>query len=500
MPLVVLAAGLALTAAWPVAPARAQTADEFRRQVDSYLDRMRTRLGAEAKIRQREATTVAPDGNGLKATLSGVGIDLKDGGGLDLGTVEVTRRPATDRTHAIEVGIPPRITLQDDTGKPAGTLTTAKTQMRIVVETADQRLREAELTADGLQIVVPAAEVDVKVASVNGSSRLVDGPDQRASAPAGIELKGMEIRNTANKAAAKVGQLSAKYMLEGLRLADLDAFEALIDELFKLAEVASGGVDITKEAVGLLNKLSMPLTNLSYTIEASDLDIADDAGQPAVALPKLSTGLGLSGLDGDAAALRIGYVHEGLKIAGLGIDADYVPNAVTIDLGLEKLPLATLLTLGRGELEKIAVDPDAYDPDPMVINEAAGALFGAESALRIHGLKVDSPKLGGTLNGLFTLDASGPFMVSGAGELLLVGLEALMQERSRGTQSPEDAQINAYLALVMGFGKREQSGTGPVAHRYAIEVKAAGELLINGNDMTPLIMGLQGGGQPQQRR
>jgi hypothetical protein len=155
-----------------------------------------------------------------------------------------------------------------------------------------------------------------------------------------------------------------------------------------------------------------------------------------------------------------------------------------LNLELDDLPMHALHAFGTA-----SAAARGGNAAPMVpLMALLQAMEQAETTLHIAPLVLEAQAVGGTLNGSITPDARSPLQARASGELVVRGLEAVQRELAgqggQGASSPAGV-----VAMLTALGQQGTGSDGQPVRTYRIELTSAGQLMLNGTDMTALLGG-----------
>jgi len=239
----------------------------------------------------------------------------------------------------------------------------------------------------------------------------------------------------------------------------------------------------TEELVGLSQEILGSLVlGLSFTGISGRLG-PEGPDATLYGLDLLEFGLSLLDLDTHAPGLALSYRQHGLTALSEGllpIPAEFVPRAVVLDLEASGLPAGSLLEGGGGGLE---VEP----------GEVFLAMLENRTRLDINEILIDLPIAGLRLNGQVHVDeAEGDELgvLRSRTELEIRNLDTMVEYALAFSATEEMRQQIVGVATILKLAAEKRSGPdGEVVHYLLVEASSLGELLINGTDLAPLLLG-----------
>ncbi|MBT5433489.1 MAG: hypothetical protein HOK83_07495, partial [Rhodospirillaceae bacterium] len=233
-------------------------------------------------------------------------------------------------------------------------------------------------------------------------------------------------------------------------------------------------------------------------VAMTDLFARDPDSSERFATSNMTFGMGLSGLSGNTGSFFIEYSHQGLDIPYDGPEADLIPGHVDLRLSLGDLPMADASSMALEMIEGAIDDPVAFEAQAeMALGFMALGLqqnmVQSGSSFEIERLTYESPALKAGLTGRMVASDQSPMMSVGTARLEVVGLESFIKrmESMAAAGDPEAQETAQGLAMMQAMGERVEEG-GEVKHIYDVEMTTDGRVLLNGNDMSPMMGGMMG--------
>lgn len=200
-------------------------------------------------------------------------------------------------------------------------------------------------------------------------------------------------------------------------------------------------------------------------------------------LELLEFGLSLLELDSPAPGLALSYHQRGLSdlsTALLPIPVEFIPREVLLDLEASGLPAGAFVDPGGVELE--------VEPGDLLLT-----MLENRTRLDVNAILIDLPIAGLRLSGqVHVEDGAGddPDALRSQSELEVRGLDTLTEYALAFSASEAMRQQIVGVATILKLAAEERiSPGGEVVHYLLIEASSRGELLVNGTDIAPLLMG-----------
>ncbi|TVQ74560.1 MAG: hypothetical protein EA372_02265 [Chromatiaceae bacterium] len=198
--------------------------------------------------------------------------------------------------------------------------------------------------------------------------------------------------------------------------------------------------------------------------------------------------LALENLDGPAPDLSMDYAHAGVvPFDGMvpPVLASLLPEGVALELKAKGLPTGFLADAG------VVEGLQAGRLDPMVV--LLEQLIGNDSRLDIPNVTLGFPDGQIRVSGrgwAEQADEAGPDRVSGEWDLSIHNLDALVEPLLAMAGEDERRQINATVVMLKMLAETPESEEPGSLHQYHIQADSLGQIRVNGNDLAPLLDGL----------
>ena len=315
--------------------------------------------------------------------------------------------------------------------------------------------------------------------------------DGKWSGPSSMSVDGVRLGVNGVEALALAG-LDAEFAYGGWDLVFLATANATFQEMQgNVAILDPPDEERMKATAARLTDLAMAraplMESMSMTVVLTDFHVQDPDSLERVGFEAMNVGMGMEGLDTNAASISFKYGHTGLAVPVSGLDADLAPHDFDLRLALRDLPSLDLSVLGvdmfRNALNDLAPF-EARDFATLVLQR----VLRAGSVFEIERLGYESGALRADLAGQFTASGQSPLMSVGTARLEVSGLAGLVERMTDLTTSGDaDAMETVQMLTVMqAMGRRIEDGS-ETRHIYDLEFAPDGRILLNGNDMGPLL-------------
>ncbi|MFS2011842.1 hypothetical protein ACCD06_18470 [Azospirillum sp. CT11-132] len=452
--------------------------------------------------------TVKPAGDHYDVALPRLSAEDAEGTLFDIGTVLLSVTPKDDGQYGVAITLPSAIKVQnlDDNDEyvDAATISIGKQSFTSTWSGALETLLAVDAAYNDIAVSAADGKGKISVASMTMVQDLKPeagtGGATLWSGPAAFAFGGLSVQDEKKKELVKIGGVTAEATYTRVDLTKVSALQKLSEQ------TAAKGVAPT--SAELLPKLQGMFGGISGAMRLSNLSFVNPEDGTQVSLGQLAFRSGLTDLDQAMSTVSMGMEARDFSMTPSPAPAAFTPRAFEMKLSVAKLPNSALWKAFT-ELAKAAEAEEtqpkkgakakAAPPPPsseMVMQQAMAAMGEAGTELRIDALNLDTPATAGTATGAVKVATQAAFGVTGGATVLLRGIDAAvkaMQPAPGAKPDKETQDLLGGLAMVQAMGQAGKDDTGADVRSYKFEVTEAGQLLLNGADMTPL---LAGGGEP----
>ncbi|PWC46749.1 hypothetical protein TSA6c_08150 [Azospirillum sp. TSA6c] len=454
--------------------------------------------------------TVKPAGDHYDVALPRLSAEDAEGTLFDIGTILLAVTPKDDSQYGVSITLPSAMKVQnlDDNDEyvDAATITIGKQSFTSTwsgaletLLTVDGAFNDLAVTAAGgkgkVSIATMTMVQDLKPETGTGGATLWSGP-------AAFAFGGLSVQDDKNKELMKIGGVTTEATYSRVDLTKVSALQKLSEQ------TAAKGVAPTSSE--LLPKLQGMFGGISGAMRLSNLSFVNPEDGTAVALGHLAFRSGLTDLDQAMSTVSMGIEARDFTMTPSPAPVAFTPRAFEMKLSVAKLPNSALWKA----FTELAKSAEAEEAPPakkgakakaaapaspsadVVMQQAMAAMGEAGTELRIDALNLDTPATAGTATGAVKVATQAAFGVTGGATVLLRGIDAAvkaMQPAPGAKPDKETQDLLAGLAMVQALGQAGKDDTGADTRTYKIDITEAGQLLLNGADMTAL---LAGGSEP----
>ena len=158
------------------------------------------------------------------------------------------------------------------------------------------------------------------------------------------------------------------------------------------------------------------------------------------------------------------------------------------------MPLQDVMMMGLEMAEGAAADPAAFEEqvEMTLMFMAMGLqqqMASSGAVLRINAFNYASTALDVIMSGEVAASTDSPNGAVGHIDLAITGLDTALENLKSAEKGSDDEDMAMSLAMIQSMGTRTEVD-GRSQHTYAFDFTPDGKMLLNGNDMEPLIGGI----------
>lgn len=436
-------------------------------------------------ITVQSPVTAIDQGDAVIVTFPGVIFDIVDLSGQDslaMGDISFLAKPLDGGRVRFESRLPATIEARDDSGI-VGTVSIGSSA--IEGEWWPELLTFGKLEAELAILSVVDAQNGAELVGVDSLtiSTLVD-----EAAPVGaditslVALEGLAVTPPSEPSIS----LGAFRQRASMTAVDLDRLRAFYQE-FDLTPGAMPTDDLMLGIVELYRDLAWDELNFSLSVE----DFAvEQFGDPMGGFGQLDVAFGATaGDEAGAAGISLSLAEpRDLAAMDLPLKPGFVPGLIAAAVSVDELPWRRILDAFAQNLGQRVEGRFPPDVDPRMLLDW---MAEAGTMITLEELVLETPTIGVTGDGAFSVDPMAVFSVAGQADFLLYGVDAAMALLDQPTTS-EDIGLVGVLTMLKGMGTPALDD-GPDSFSYELRVTPEGSILVNGLPMEALM----GAGAPR---
>ncbi|KAA0592181.1 adenosylcobinamide amidohydrolase [Azospirillum lipoferum] len=454
--------------------------------------------------------TVKPAGDHYDVALPRLSAEDAEGTLFDIGTILLAVTPKDDSQYGVSITLPSAMKVQnlDDNDEyvDAATISIGKQSFTSTWSGALETLLAVDGAFNDIAVTAADGKGKVSIASMTMVQDLKPEAGTNGatlwSGPAAFAFGGLSVQDEKKKELVKIGGVTAEAAYTRVDLTKVSALQKLSEQT-----AAKGVAPSTSE---LLPKLQGMFGGVTGAMRLSNLSFVNPEDGTQVSLGQLAFRSGLTDLDQALSTVSMGMEARDFSMTPSPAPAAFTPRAFEMKLSVAKLPNSALWKAFT-ELAKAAEAEEAPPPkkgakakaaaptppsSDVVMQQAMAAMGEAGTELRIDALNLDTPATAGTATGAVRVATQAAFGVTGGATVLLRGIDAAvkaMQPAPGAKPDKETQDLLGGLAMIQALGQAGKDDTGADTRTYKIDITEAGQLLLNGADMTAL---LAGGSEP----
>ncbi|MEQ9815107.1 MAG: hypothetical protein RLO50_20200 [Azospirillaceae bacterium] len=391
---------------------------------------------------------------------------------------------------------------------------------QVVVETFD----DPAIADDALTTATPERTVEIRWTP--GPARFTIAPEYEAAIAADLAFDDIRITLSDQPATVEIGHVG--YVVASEQTGE-HAFDTVTDISAETITVSDEEATLSLDALGIVIELgdarfdlftawNQHLTELQAGIESGALDAEEitaqtqalldteaplfsaiggtlaltglrlEGGGEGLSLDQLSVGSRLGDLDAAAARYDFELGLEALTITPRPEIEGLVPDRIRLDLTVSDLPGERIGALFADFLSSFGGPPGAQDFAAMTFGIGLySALSESTATLSVDEMAYVSDLLSLDFAGTVTPDITAALGVVVDAEFGAAKLPQLINALS--ALGGPGAQIAAALTVLQGLGAVEETADGTI-RRYHLEVLPDGTVLLNDNDLGPILNAL----------
>jgi hypothetical protein len=379
---------------------------------------------------------------------------------IEIGTVKLTVSEPGPNRDRVDFTMPDRIKFPDGSTLRIGELRKTEMTWARELETAVGY----DIDWRDLAVLDQDNDVPMQVGTVRATMALRESRPGRYAGPFSLTLSNLTASDEENDTSVKLGALTV-----ATEMADWD--------IKRFKSLVAGKTDDPMAMLAMVQELPRIVSKIASTVSLSGLTVASIEEETSFTIDQLDLTFSFTDIDQPTARLALAYKHAGLSLEGFDdyVPEGFAPRRTTLALAVEKLPLAKLADMASSPAQGQR-GPTVPSPD-----QALDLLAAAGTGIRLESLAIESEKAEVSADGLLTVQQGAAFALAGGFDIKLRGLDAVIRE----LKELAEGQPNPLVGFLEAMRK---SGTpSGRALSYRLEVRPDGQVLLNGNDMMPLI-------------
>ena len=411
---------------------------------------------------------------------------------INWGTVTVEIAPRTEDIFDLSWTVPERIDVSDSSGTHPGVILIGGQTGTAVWSAAYGALLSLDAEWSDVSAIPaegPSDNAEIRAAAVRATMTSEEtAPGVFDFAYEGA-LAGVLIIDRREDARIDVGEVRLGGGFDGLRLAAYMDFVQTVQALYQQYPADRFGRPdpaVYADVSAMLQEIELLFAGVSgaVTVEGVDVVFGDDF---KVEFDSAGLAIEIAGLDQPMAQIGLVSGHEALAVSS-EFEA-VTPEDVRVDLTLRDIPTEEY----GGILLEVLDGAALLGPQTagfMAIEALGNTLSVAETALVINEIHVDAPAIGVDVDGELRSNwgtSSNPLV--GHVEIVLRRFETFLSALQSYSATRDGVPLIAFAGTVGQI--EEDPETGELIRRYLFEFEPDGAVLLNGNDLMPLLGGMR---------
>ena len=457
---------------------------------------------------------VTPTGTHYTVALPKLSVENAEGTRIEVGTVLLTVAPQDGGTFAVTATLPDRMKVLevDDEGEDyveSATLAIGKQQFKGVWSAAFETMLTVDAAYSDLALTAKDGQGAIRVGSATFMQEMKPDGATTWSGPGAFALSNLAIQDEKKR---EVFKLSGLALENTLTRADLSR----ITEMQKLSQrhTAAGTSPTVAELLPVMRGI---IGGGSMRMRLSGLSALHPEDGTKVALGQLAIRGGVEDMDQAQSTASLAVEAREFAITPNPAPSAFMPQRLDIQLSLAKLPnaalwqgfadMAAITEAEQKNAEQKAKDAAAVkkakagdkkapekaaDPSAAVFQRVSTALAEAGSELRLDKLDIDTPSATGSAAGAARYVPNAAMGAVGSATILLRGLDTAakaLQPKAGQKADKETQDALGLIAMLQAMGQASKDDAGADVRTYKIDLNEAGQFLLNGADMGPLMGG-----------
>ncbi|TVQ84409.1 MAG: hypothetical protein EA357_03065 [Micavibrio sp.] len=414
---------------------------------------------------------------------------------IDLGRVVMNVVPKDDDVLSMSIALPMPLTGKDSQGETVFTLNVGEQRAHALYMPSMLAAPRYHLSYKNVTVTdTPEGVLDLEIGELFTDMKLEKGADGYWSGPNNFSAKDVRFNINAPEGhtAITVGEIVSRNKYKSYDLAGATKFyreislmdpesmsatenEALIGSIFTQMLEAADGIDS-----------DFSVKNLSF--------LYHPAGKPEMraAVANAGLGFGMDGMRSELSSIRFSINLNGLETTAPEELRSLIPTDAEYKMRIVNLPLKGLMGLLGNVMQ-----PESRHMQPE-IQSVMQMFSNAGTKFILDNKSVQTPSVGGQVNGEAQADSTAVWGVTAAFTGVLRNLDELIAEMSGQLPAMPVQVQQAFMPLGMmqQFGTPgTDPATGQSTRTYEFSVTREGQILLNGQDMMSLIgmgMGMPG--------
>ncbi len=455
--------------------------DRFKAGIDAFVGRLGPTTNGVVKWAGSDLYEVRRDGDAFVAVIGNarLAFGMQSVDKLTLDRIEIRQVGQKEDGKLVDLALqlPTEMTLTGEDGIVAK-ITMKDATATALIEAQSGRGRESAIKITGARLDQPATGAWVSIGPLSMASKLILEPNDGWSGP--VELAVTDIAYFVPQ--VPIGGEIKRIVFSGRSAGPrLDALNQLRDAVDALQADDSLSPEARGAAfLAMLPTIPTPFGSMSGDLAVDGLAVLSPGGEALMSLTSAAITTAITGLDGDAAAIRFTIRHEGLDLAPAILEEGNVPHRLAFDIGINDVSTQALGKLLRAASaigkENGAAESKNQPKKQPALAELLGAAAMLNPVLRLYDVAIDTKDVGLDLTGEARGSPLAPKGYTAEGDLVFRGFDAIPK---LGFQLP----FAEYLPVLKEIGIEQAAPDGTARIDFHVVSAPPKWITINGNDV-----------------
>ena len=470
-------------------PAHALTEAEARAFVDELLSFYAARPGSVGGLVIASEPTVSQDGAGYTFGLADVNYTMLDGI-IWLGDISIRVQPADGDRFSLDVALPERVTITE-AGVTVGEIFLGARQFSGIWDPSLFVFTEFDTTVESIEFRTDA-EMPVSTGPLTLVRETVQVADARWDAVTTFQMEGITVGPRSAPPLAQIEGITARTQLSGVDLASYGAMvQALQFDPMSMWPQAGMSAESLNAVADFYEHVAVGRIDSSFAIAGMRVRGTEFGNEADVSIGQVLFESAWSNASDGLGTLTSRIALGEVAVDGLDLESmdPLVPRAFEIDIEIARLPMAAMLRSVSGMFEQLAEVPE--DGLPMaqlaILGELQQLLSESGVVLRLRQVRLAAPTALAELQGEGRMDVATAYGAVGELTLEVDGVDRVIAILRADPADTDAAGAAAMLMLLQGLGDPVTGEPGATRLRYHFSVGADGIVLLNGDDLSPLL-------------
>ncbi len=449
-------------------------ADQAKAMIDRFLANLSPPGPAVGGFELNRTYLLTQDGDAYAARFPQAAW-IQDGLRVEFGPMTLRVDPREGDQAAVEFRVGDTLTVSDG-GSEVLRVLIGNQAIHGIWDEGLRGLAQGEARLEQLQLSVSDQALTASIGRIDLTQSLERRDDDSWNQRQTLTLADLQVQG--EDLSLRLDQLAGQAGVGGR---DYSTLLALSDEFNQLLEQQTDSGQFDQRHADLISQINDTLGHFDSKLIAGGLLL----GAPGAELVTVEQINLATGFDAAETGSSLGYTLEldGMKSLVPVAPLELLPQRARLELVLKNIPpklLNRILSIGVA-----SEDIEDEEAREAYIGQQFLSLFmDSNLNLRIKNSRLEAPEARIELEAAAQVDPQTAFGASGQLLLRVQGLDRMMA----ATQDLEDEGAGQFLSMLLVMSQRSQHADGTVVDSFELKVSADGQLLLNGKDISALLM------------